>query len=206
LSTDFLGTQWRWGRIVLVLVVTSLLFAIVAELAARVDDRIERGIPFSASPTYDSELRTVRDGIIQGRPYGRYGKFQLNSWGFRGPEIGMTVKPGCRRLLVIGGSEMFGLFESPGKDFAAVLHSHLVEQGCVEIINAAMAGMSLDAALAYWNLRLAQFKPEQVLIYATPALQITDAYPPVAAPTHLDAVPGFRFRFLDWLRQYVHLP
>lgn len=209
MSTDFLGTQWRWGRCLLVLVATSFLFAVAAEIATRLDDRVERGIAFWGSPTYDGELRTVRDGIIQGRGFGEFQKFKLNSWGFRSPEITMAKRAGCQRLMVVGGSEMFGLYESPGKDFTAVLQSRLNEHGCVEMINAGMSGMSLDAAMAYWKLRLVQFKPDTVLIYATPALQITDSFPP--APYHPNfaderLADGFRLRFVEWLRQYVHLP
>jgi hypothetical protein len=209
LSTDFLGTQWRWGRSLLVLVVTSLLFAVAAEIAARLDDRVERGIAFFSSPSYDGELRTVRDGIIQGRAFGEYEKYKLNSWGFRSPEIGMEKKPGCRRVMVIGGSEMFGLYESPGKDFTAVLLSRLNERDCFEMINAGMSGMSLDAAMAYWRLRLVKFKPDIVMIYATPALQITDSFPPAPYRPRFEderLAHGFQLRFLEWMRQYVHLP
>ncbi len=208
MSTDFLGTQWRWGRSLLVFVATSFLFALAAEIATRLDDRVERGIAILSSPTYDGELRTFRDGIIQGKAFGQFQKFKLNSWGFRGPEIAMAKPAGCQRLMVIGSSEMFGLYESPGKDFTAALQSRMSEHGCVEIINAAMSGMSLDAAMLYWKLRLAQFKPDAVLIYASPALQITDTFPPPPYVPRFEErlADGFRLRFLEWLRQYIHLP
>jgi hypothetical protein len=193
----------------------TFITAVLAEIAVRIDDRMERGIPFLGNPTYESELRVRRDGILEGRPFGHFQKWQLNSWGFRGPEIALEKRTGCGRIMVIGASEMFGLYESPGNDFAAVLRSKLSGRGCAEVINAAMAGMSLGAARTYWSARLAQFSPDLVLIYVTPALQINDAFPatqPAAAPKPgpvakaADAPNMYRSRLIDWLRQYIHLP
>jgi lysophospholipase L1-like esterase len=195
----------------------TFITAVLAEIAVRIDDRMERGIPFLDNPTYESELRVRRDGILEGRPFGHYQKWQLNSWGFRGPEIGLEKRTGCDRIMVIGASEMFGLYESPGNDFAAALRSKLTGRRCAEVINTAMAGMSLGAARIYWSARLAQFRPDLVLLYVTPALQINDTFPP--APPAAASKPGpaakggddsapriYRSRLIDWLRQYIHLP
>jgi hypothetical protein len=196
--------------------VVGSLSVLAAEIVARIDDRVERQIPLLASPTYESELRIRRDGIRQGRPHGHYKKWKLNAWGFRSPEIAFEKRPGCARVLVLGASEMFGLYESPGKDFSAVLLARLTSQGCYEVINAAMAGLGLASARIYWDIKLAAFRPDVVLIYPSPIMNINDTAPvappsgsSVRAPSGkleaAEATPP-QSRLLDRLREFLHTP
>lgn len=208
--------DWRWSRALVVVTVIGSLSVVAAEIVARIDDLLERQIPLLANPTYESELRVRQDGILQGRPHGHYKKWKLNAWGFRSPEIAFQKRPGCGRVLVLGASDMFGLYESPGKDFSAVLLAQLTSRGCYEVINAAMAGLGLGSARVYWDKKLAAFRPDFVLIYPSPMMNINDAAPvappsgsPVRAPSvkHKaeEAAPP-QSRLLDRLREFLHTP
>jgi hypothetical protein len=209
-------TDWRWSRALVVIAVVGLLSTLAAEIAARIDDRVERRIPLLASPTYESELRIRQNGILQGRPHGHYKKWSLNAWGFRSPEITLEKRPGCPRVLVIGASEMFGLYEDLGNDFSAILLARLTSQRCYEVINAAMAGLGLASAQLYWDIKLAAFKPDMVLVYPNPAMNINDfapVAPPKGAPTRapsrkLEAKEptAVGSRLLDRLREFLHTP
>jgi hypothetical protein len=197
--------------------VVGSLSIVAAELAARIDDRVERGIPLLATPSYESELLIRKDGMWQGRPHGRYKKWQLNAFGFRSPEITLAKRPGCPRVMILGASEMFGLYESRGRDFAAALLAQLNSQRCYEVINAAMPGLGLTSARSYWDVKLAAFRPDVVLLYPTPSWNFEDpaaAHRPAAAerkpenqPQAAQAAPvRFKSRLIDRLREFVHTP
>jgi hypothetical protein len=209
--------SWQWRRALLVLVVLALLSAVLAELAVRAEDRIERGIPLTASPTYESELRIWRAGIWQGRPNGYFKKWRLNSLGFRSPEIDVVKHSGCTRIMILGASEIFGLYESEGHDFATTLGAELQGRGCFEIMNAAMAGLSLGSADIYWDMRLRDLHPDIVLLYPPPALTLLEylekgasVLSPPARSRKADE-PGpvstkFSSRLLDRLHDHIHPP
>jgi hypothetical protein len=208
---------WRWSRALAVTSVVGALSIMAAEILARVDDWVERSIPLLASPTYESELRIFRDGIFQGRPHGHYKKWKLNAWGFRGPEIALAKRSGCTRVLALGASEIFGLYESSGRDFSAALLTRLSAQGCYEVINAAMPGLTLGSARSYWDIKLAAFRPDVVVIYPTPDMSINDADRADPAgvtvgsqprrPQAVQATPvRLRSRLFDRLSEFVHTP
>jgi hypothetical protein len=208
--------DWRWSRALVVITAVGSFSVAAAEIAARVDDLVERQIPLLANPTYESELRIRQDGILQGRPHGHYKKWKLNAWGFRSPEIAFEKRPDCARVLVLGASDMFGLYESPGKDFSAILLARLTSRGCYEVINAAMAGLGLGSARIYWDKKLAAFRPDLVLIYPNPIMNITDTAPvappagsPARAPSRKPAAAEAtapQSRLLDRLREFMHTP
>ncbi len=114
-----------------------------AELAARVEDRIRDGTPLTSSPSSERDLKISDELGPRGRPSGRYKKWRLNEWGFRGPSIPQDPRPGEIRVLILGSSESFGLYESPGLEFPAQLASRLRDRGDYEVVNAAVAGMTL---------------------------------------------------------------
>jgi hypothetical protein len=194
--------------------VVGSLSIVTAEVAARIDDRVENGIPLLATPDAHSELQIHEDGIWQGRPHGRYKKWQLNGFGFRSPEITLAKRPECPRVMIVGGSEMFGIYESRGKEFAAVLLAQLNSKRCYEVINAAMMGLGLAAARSHWTVKLAAFRPDVVLLYPNPTWDIPDPgakLPPAAAALEPEsqgqAAPvRFKSRLIDRLSEFVHTP
>ena len=199
----------------LVLFISGVLSLIAGELGIRIKDRIVDGTPMLSNPSYSSTLRVRKYGIWVGRPNAHYQKWKLNAFGFRSEPIALAKKPGCTRIMIIGASEMFGLYEAPGKDFAADLTRDLKPEGCFEVINAAMAGMGMMAAKVYWDHYLHRFKPDLVLIYPAPdinfmvylhhkshpsALQTTAVKPVIAMHWH------FHSRLLAYLRSFIHMP
>ena len=62
---------------------------------------------------------------------------------FGAPSIPQDPRPGEIRVLILGSSESFGLYESPGLEFPAQLASRLRDRGDFEVVNAAVAGMTL---------------------------------------------------------------
>jgi lysophospholipase L1-like esterase len=213
-GAGFPGTNGRRERAVRVgwgalLLATCLLGG---EVAGRLDDALFHGVPFFSNPT-DNDL-TTRDWFgKRGREHGKFGKWKLNSLGFRGPEITVGRTPGCARIVVLGASETFGYLESPGHEYPSLLADKLSARGCVEVVNAAVAGMGLGTMQRYWTYWVARLRPDVVLIYPSPLFYLgnTAAHEfeprPVLPPT-LPSSPAsdalvdhpFESRFISRLR------
>lgn len=148
-----------------------------AEVTARIEDSIRRGVPLLSTPELTRDL-VLHDALgIRGRPNGRYGRWRLNSAGFRGPEIAKRPMTGCHRVLVLGASESFGLYESDGKEYPAQLGAKLRGAGCYEVINAGLYGLTLPGITRLWEAWAQQFGSQTVIVYPTPAFYLHD-HPP----------------------------
>lgn len=187
---------------------TLVLFLLGAESSARLDDWLHQNTPIWANPNRARELTVHdRDGI-HGRPDGRFKKWQLNTYGFRSPAtMDRTPPPGVTRVMILGASETFGLYESEGKEYPGQLAEHLRREGveASEVINAAMAGMTVHSQLPYWEQWACRFQPRIVLLYPSPLFYLDDEPPhrwPRAAPSaEEEAAPASRFA--DRLRERV---
>lgn len=155
------------------------VFGVTLEACARVDDYVSYGAPLLANYQLD-DLREETPNGVQGKPGARFEKWKLNSLGVQGPEVPAQKSPGRLRVLVLGASESFGLYESPGKSYPAQLQELLAAQlgRPVEVLNAALPGMSLPRVIRYCENRLETLRPDVVVYYPTPA-----AYLDVEAPT-----------------------
>lgn len=151
-------------------VALGVLFVVVLELCARVDDWLTWDAPFWGHYSH-SMLRVVDELGPHSRPGARFEKWRVNSHGFRGPETTMEKPEGIIRIVVIGASETFGLYESPGMEFPAQMQQMLdvAEPGRYEILNAGCAGMTLPRFTHYFRVWLRKFKPDIAVIYPTPA-------------------------------------
>ncbi len=165
-----------WHRIPSGILVAAVAF-IAAELTARVDDRIRDGTPLVAAPNEEYDLFVIDSLGRRGRPYGHYKKWRLNRFGFRNAEMSVIPRPECTRLMVLGASESFGLYESPGKEYPAQLQDMLSRYGCFEVINAAIPGSTLPAITQFWNGWGVRFRPQIVVVYPTPAFYLEDQPP-----------------------------
>jgi lysophospholipase L1-like esterase len=92
----------------------------------------------------------------------------MNQHGFRGPEISERPGPGVTRVVVLGASETFGLYESRDMEFPAVLRRLLETEGKFEVINAALPGMTVRSMKPYWDAWVRRFAPHVVIIYPSP--------------------------------------
>jgi hypothetical protein len=190
-----------------------------AEFTARGEDRLFDGVPLLANPTPESAL-VFRDGsgVTRGRPGGRYGQWRLNAWGFRGPEIARVAESGTTRVMVLGSSETFGLYEPSGQEFPRQFETRLRQAGRrVEVVNAGLFGMTLRSMLPYYRVWASTFRPDVVVIYPSPLFYLQDAILSRRGPNATAApaprpqpVPpaqnAFRSRFIGRLRDALDQP
>jgi lysophospholipase L1-like esterase len=192
-------------------VLSLALFFLSAELVTRVQDWRLHDVPFKATPDTNSELKTRVNGLLMGRPQASFGKYQLDSNGFREVAGAATVPADCPRIFLIGASETFGVFESPGKEYASVLQRKLnAAHRCLRLVNTAVAGMSLTSQLRYWDEHLVQLRPAAVVIYPSPQFYLKPATSFARNNTQRSAADvepvAISSRFLTNLRAHGHKP
>ena len=146
----------RWG-------LGLVVFVVALEVCARVDDVISYGAPFLG--TYNDDILLQKDSIGKwGRPGARYAKWQLNSLGYRGPEL----RPGSIRILTMGASETFGLYEAPGEEYPRQLERDLnawAGRDVFQVVNVAFAGETLPTSILRVPQIVEQIHPTYALIY-----------------------------------------
>jgi lysophospholipase L1-like esterase len=193
-------------RTVLFGVVLLSLILLGAEAGSRVDDWIFSDVPFFANPERNRDLTVQDTEGPRGRPHGHFKKWKLNQFGFRGPEIAREPAPGTTRVMILGASETFGLYETEGREYPRQLAEVLQRRGHpeVEVVNTAMAGMTLSSMRPYWRTWASPFHPTVVLIYPSPLLYLDDELPGkwTVAPSDPEAerAPRFESRFLGRVR------
>jgi lysophospholipase L1-like esterase len=147
-----------------------VIFVLVLELCARVDDALSYNAPFWAP--YNTEILYTRDQIGQrGRPGARYEKWQLNSLGYRGPEL----RPGTIRIACFGASETFGLYEAEGQEYPRQLERELnsrVGRDVFQVVNVAYAGETVPTATLRVPEIVAQIHASYAIIYPSLAAYI----------------------------------
>lgn len=196
----------------------GLVTLVAMELVARLEDRVRYGTPW-LSPYREPAEMIVRDADgIHGRPGARFQKWVMNNHGFRGPDSDSLPAPGTLRVIAAGASETYGLYESPGREYPRQLEDSLtallgagtcVKAARAEVLNAAMAGMTLPTVAQDVRLRLWRFEPTVVLYYPTPSQYLADASPTAARPdssrrsSPADGRTGLYPRVLDRLREQV---
>jgi hypothetical protein len=174
----------------------AILFACSLEAACRIEDWIEFRTPFFALERSQMDL-LVRDAVgMHGRPGGRFGKWSLNAFGMRGPDISRVKPPYVIRVVTAGASETFGLYESSGREYPRQLedslnarlggHRTACGQWHAQVLNAAMPGMSLPTIDQDIRLRVQPLNPDFVVLYATPPAYLDDAVPVAARPDSLN--------------------
>lgn len=167
-----------------------MLFGVIAEIACRVEDRLRFGMPLVSPITSQVDLM-VRDGAgIHGRPNARFEKWSLNALGTRGPAATLVKSDSTARVVVVGASETFGLYESPDKEYPRQLEDSLNQlmrnRRCsirrFEVLNAALPGMSLPTIEQDIRTRIGRFGADMVVYYPSPTGYLDDEPPRPAAP------------------------
>ncbi len=200
-----LSRIWR-ATYALPLVVIAVM---TAELAARLDDWIRMGIPLAHTPDENHDLKYQDWFGVRGRSNGRYRRWQLDNYGFRGPDITRTPRPGCTRIMLLGASETFGLYESENKEYAAQLRDTLQTRGCYEVVNAGIAGAGLQSLIRLWENYGAQFTPAIVLVYPSPTFYLGETAPawrPMPGRAETPHELPFRPRLIDQLHNVWATP
>ena len=193
------------------------VFCVAMEVTCRLDDRIAYGVPLSSRVRSLDDLLTFDADGWHGRPNARYRKWSMNELGMRGPSASAQKEAGSLRVVVVGASEAFGLYESPHREFPRQmedsLNASLVRGRCpgvrhFEVLNAALAGMSLPTIQHDVLTRIRRLRPDFILYYPTPT-QYLDAEPPHTSPPptvrDLSADAMLRPRIVARLRDQVKL-
>ena len=140
-----------------------VIFVLVLEVCARIDDVVSYGAPFWGR--YNDEILFRRDSIGKwGKPGARYAKWQLNSLGYRGPEL----RPGSIRIIAMGASETFGLYEAPDQEYPRQLERDLnswIGKDAFQVVNVAFAGETLPTAILRAPEIVEEIHPSYALIY-----------------------------------------
>jgi len=160
------------------------LFVVTLDIAARVDDWVRWRAPFGES--YDHSNLVTSDSItLRGRAGYRFEKWAMNSHGFRGPELFTGENSRPVRVVTLGASETFGLFESAGGEYPARLQALLdsLSPRRFEVVNTALPGMSLLAMRPYLRHVVAPLKPDVVLVYPSPSFFLEISPPRVRPPS-----------------------
>jgi lysophospholipase L1-like esterase len=171
---------------------TLVVFALALEATCRIDDALRFGTPVFSRVESEAEL-LVRDSTGEhGRPYARYKKWYINNVGMRGPNVPVAKPPGTLRVVTAGASETFGLYESPDREFPRQLEDTLRARLCgdpVEVLNAAIFGMSLPTLEQDLRLRVRPLDPDVVVLYPTPVQYLMDDVPTPTVPDSGPATP-----------------
>jgi hypothetical protein len=179
-----------------------------AEISCRVDNWIRQDVPLSANPNRERDLVLGESWGSRGRPHGRYRKWKLDGNGFRIIPNLASSQPEEPRLLILGASETFGLYESLGKEYPAQLAQRLQSERHVRVINAAMAGITLKSLIVYWDHWAGNFQAEQVIIYPSPQFYLDNEPPALPVnPQRGEAEPSvfeLRPRLVGRLHDLYH--
>jgi len=182
---------------------------IAGEAGARVDDWIRLGVPITHTPDYDHDLKYLDWFGVRGRPNGHYRRWALDNYGFRGPDIGKEKRYGCVRIITVGASETFGMYESNGHEYPAQLRDSLRSRGCFEVINAGIVGAGIPSIVRLWENYLLQFHADVVVVYTSPVVYLsaaTPSWPPFPGKADSEKPTAPASRLLDHLHAVWETP
>ena len=113
-----------------------------------------------------SMLTEDHEGIQRNIPNRRYWKWEINELGFRGKAIELEKKEGQIRIVFLGGSETFGLFERNRKEWPAqpgkMIHDKFPR---AEVINAAVTGLKPSQRKEYVKRYILPLKPDILILH-----------------------------------------
>jgi lysophospholipase L1-like esterase len=149
-------------------VASAVIFLLMLEICARLDDAIKYGAPFWSNYT-DTKLRAIdADGIRYNIPNSRFEKWQINKFGFRGPDFPPQKAENEIRIACMGTSETYGIYESASKEWPAQLADMLSGDGRFRIINAATVGLSMHLYSEYLKKYVFKYDPDIIILLVNP--------------------------------------
>ena len=158
--------------IVLKLFAAIFILFLTLETCARLDDAIKYGAPLVGEYSYDRLQSYDREGLRYNVPNARFEKWENNGLGFRGPEVMQNRSSGSVRVVCMGSSESYGLFESPGREWPAQLQEQLSTQK-YEIVNASLVGFNLTSYDAYLKKHVFDLKPDIIVLVISPMMYVS---------------------------------
>jgi lysophospholipase L1-like esterase len=196
-----------WGRRTLGVAAYGALALLTLEGAARVEDYVKDGAPLAAPYTINTVFQPSPFGRA-GKPGAHFGKWHMNSLGFRGPEL----HEGRQRVLTFGASETFGIYEAANGEYPRRIEQLLNAQapGRYDVVNIALPGMRIGR-VAYLEDAIRRTGARSVVIYPTPANYIGTTQPhcgEASTPVPNEFGLGERLRLVGRIDQLSkrHLP
>ncbi len=154
-------------KLLLRIAVSIVVFVAMLEFCARLDDFFTYGAPIWRTYSSEGLLQVDRFGK-RGSPGARYKKWQLNSLGYRGPEL----RSGTVRIACFGASETFGLYEAPGQEYPRQLERDLDQwagKPTFEVVNVAYPAQTVASAVQRVPEVVEHVRPRFAVIYPFPA-------------------------------------
>jgi hypothetical protein len=204
--------------VALVAVVAALL---LAEVAVRIffpharDHVVPAGL-FEIDEHAGWKLRPGRAGVHRSRYFEV--EYRVNHLGFRDPERDPVKRPGARRWLVYGDSQVFGWGLPAGERFTDVLEERLAG---TEVWNLAVPGYGLDQQVIAYETWGIPYDADEVVFLVTPSTLSRNRFDRLfrkpkprfrldaGGELRLDPVPPGSRSFLDALYRLLspfHLP
>lgn len=96
-------------------------------------------------------------------------EYALNGWGLRGPEINLIKSEDTYRILVLGGTDVFGEGVSQEEILTSRLQARLQESQLlmgvsrVEVLNGGFWGLTTEEQWSYYEKAVAQLRPDMVI-------------------------------------------
>jgi hypothetical protein len=181
---------------------------VVLEFVTRLEEWISHGVPVLSRVVSSGDLVLMHPDGARGRPGARYQKWGLNQLGFRGPEISPVPDTGTTRVVVVGASETFGLYESPGREYSRQLEDSLRASGAaacgtnakpIEVVNAALPGLATPSMEVLVDDVVRTTQPDVIILYPSPGFYLNPRAPgptrgAAGADTSLPFRNALRFR------------
>lgn len=164
---DRLSARRRGAVLVATVLVMCVVLLLAAEAALRVRNQIRYGGTFwGVDETYEVDPAS---GLRIPIPSSRFGPIGINAFGFRGPEIAREKPPGRLRLAFLGGSTTYcAEVSSDAMTWPALVVKALRQRWPsldIDYLNAGVPGYTVRTLLPALEKRVAQFKPDIVVIY-----------------------------------------
>ncbi len=164
------GARWSRQTKVLVLIVPLVCVFLLGEIAGRLLEQYAGYMP-RRSASYTEGNPYLRSALIPGVRF-KSGPFSVdvNSLGFRGPEIQMPKPPGTFRIFALGESSTFGWKGAVSHEHAwpALLEAKLRSAypgRPIEVVNAGVPGYTSIEQRINFMLRISRLQPDAILIY-----------------------------------------
>src|SRR5579863_6784888 len=162
--------HWSPARRAATLIITILVICILLLALTEAGVRVRQAIRYGGfSRIEDTYMIDPASGLRVPIPGTRFGAISINAFGFRGPEIEKAKPPGRLRIAFLGGSTTYCAEVSGNR----MTWPHLVWKAMHErwpalgfdYINAGVPGYTTETMLRSLNARVAQFKPDVIVIY-----------------------------------------
>ena len=153
---------------------------VVWEGAARLDDYV--AYDAALLEPYNPDILYTNDALGKvGKPHGRYVKWRFNALGYRSPELDR----GRVRIVTMGASETFGLYESENGEYPRRLETEInarAKRAAYQVINVSYPGLSNTGLVRRLPVILAGVQPRVAVIYPSLANYIYLPVNPNAIP------------------------